>query len=130
MRRRTAGRACNRHIAPMTDRSRSITGVTIMNRKIRLNCNSSHRATRIAGLTGLAIAVLTAVSLTSMAVSAQSGLGGATHAATASTHAQQAPKGAGELRPAISETRTESPRQVRVIPLFNTPDDQKNLLRR
>lgn len=105
-------------------------GVTIMSRKIKLNRNSSRRLAGIAGLTGLAIAALSVVSLTSMAVSAQSGLGGATHAATASTHAQQAPKSAGELRPAISETRTESPRQVRVIPLFNTPDDQKNLLRR
>jgi len=96
-----------------------------MSRKIRLHQSSSRCLAGIAGFTGFAIAALAAVSLSSFNFSAKT----APESGAQSIEQKQDAKSGG-LRPSLNGQGEGERRAVRVIPLFNTPADQTNLLRR
>lgn len=100
-----------------------------MRTSIRQNAIARNR--RLAGFAALALLALGAISISSLAVSAQTG--GTASAAPEAVKTQLASAAIvqPQLRPALADTQEAAPRrQVRVIPLFNIPGDQASILPR
>lgn len=87
--------------------------------------NTIARNRRLLGSAVLAALALGAISISSLAVSAQTGHSVSQEQTAIQPRLAAAPVLHSQLRPTLASTQEAQPRrQVRIIPLFNTPADQ------